>query len=141
MCAQTHRCAPEDLERERGAVLDEWRSTKDAQGRAATQYWELLLEGSKYSERLPIGLESVIRKVTPATIKEFYERWYTPDKMAVIVVGDFGDLQKSQVKALIEKSFEVPSDILKRTVTERPYFPVPDHSEAKVVAQVGSPSS
>lgn len=43
----------------------------------------------RYAERLPIGLESVIKGVPAATIKAFYDKWYTPDRMAVVVVGDF----------------------------------------------------
>ena len=41
---------------------------------------------------MPIGLESVIRNVPASTIKAFYDRFYTPDNMAVVVVGDLEDL-------------------------------------------------
>lgn len=46
----------------------------------------------QYAERLPIGLEGVIRNVPAATIKAFYDRFYMPDNMAVVVVGDLPDL-------------------------------------------------
>ena len=45
----------------------------------------------QYAERLPIGKESVIRNVPAATVKAFYRRWYRPEHMAVVVVGDFAD--------------------------------------------------
>lgn len=45
----------------------------------------------RYAERLPIGLQSVIKGVPAATIRTFYEKWYRPDRMAVIAVGDFED--------------------------------------------------
>ena len=43
----------------------------------------------QYAERLPIGKESVIRNVPASTVKAFYQRWYRPEHMAVVVVGDF----------------------------------------------------
>jgi len=43
----------------------------------------------QYAERLPIGKESVIRNVPAATVKAFYQRWYRPEHMAVVVTGDF----------------------------------------------------
>ena len=46
---------------------------------------------AQYADRLPIGLESVIRNVPAATVRGFYSRWYRPENMAVIVVGDIQD--------------------------------------------------
>ena len=42
-----------------------------------------------YAQRWPIGLLKVVRTVTPAVLQAFYKRWYRPDTMAVILVGDF----------------------------------------------------
>lgn len=47
----------------------------------------------QYAERLPIGLERVIRTVSPETVKNFYKKWYHLCNMAVIAVGDFPDAQ------------------------------------------------
>lgn len=47
----------------------------------------------QYAERLPIGLEKVIRSVSPETVKQFYRKWYNLSNMAVIAVGDFSDTQ------------------------------------------------
>lgn len=38
----------------------------------------------QYAERLPIGLESVIRGVPAETVKAFYDRWYRPENMALV---------------------------------------------------------
>lgn len=45
----------------------------------------------QYAERLPIGLEKVIRTVSSETVKRFYQKWYHLQNMAVIAVGDFHD--------------------------------------------------
>lgn len=47
----------------------------------------------QYAERLPIGLEKVIRTVSHETVKQFYRKWYHLSDMAVIAVGDFSDTQ------------------------------------------------
>mmetsp|Transcript_12208 Transcript_12208/g.26250 ORF Transcript_12208/g.26250 Transcript_12208/m.26250 type:complete len:1102 (+) Transcript_12208:74-3379(+) len=85
------RCAPGDISKERGAVLEEWRMSRDAAGRAQEAHWQLIMQGSRYADRLPIGKESVIRGVAPEVVRAFYERWYRPQHMAVVVVGDVAD--------------------------------------------------
>jgi predicted Zn-dependent peptidase len=47
----------------------------------------------QYAERSPIGLEKVIRTVSPETVRHFYKKWYHLCNMAVIAVGDFSDTQ------------------------------------------------
>ena len=43
----------------------------------------------QYADRDPIGLERVIKTVTAKRVQEFYHRWYAPQNMAVVAVGDF----------------------------------------------------
>lgn len=47
----------------------------------------------QYAERLPIGLEKVIRTVSPGTVKQFYRKWYHLKNMVVVAIGDFADTQ------------------------------------------------
>lgn len=49
------------------------------------------LKPSRYAERLPIGLKSVITGVSAGVVKAFHRRWYQPGNMALVVVGDFPD--------------------------------------------------
>ena len=72
------RISDADVNDERGAVLEEMRMGRDARGRASEAYWKLLMKDSLYAERLPIGLESVIKKGNPAVFRRFYEKWYRP---------------------------------------------------------------
>lgn len=51
----------------------------------------------RYAERLPIGLESIIKGVPASTVKGFYDKWYSPERMAVIAVGDFEDPGESPI--------------------------------------------
>lgn len=58
----------------------------------------------QYADRLAIGLESVIRNVPASTVKAFYDKWYRPENMAVIVVGDFKDC--GEIVDLVKEKLE-----------------------------------
>ncbi|MDY7027394.1 MAG: pitrilysin family protein, partial [Spirochaetota bacterium] len=79
---------PEEVDKERQVIIEEWRSGRSADSRLRDEYLPVLLRGSRYAERLPIGSMDVIRRTTAADLKEFYDSWYLPANMAVIVVGD-----------------------------------------------------
>ncbi|KAL8115623.1 hypothetical protein AgCh_022213 [Apium graveolens] len=51
------------------------------------QFWKSI----EYAKRLPIGLEKVIRTVSPGTVKQFYRKWYHLKNMVVVAIGDFAD--------------------------------------------------
>ncbi|KAM7509636.1 hypothetical protein LguiA_020089 [Lonicera macranthoides] len=121
------RVSLNDLEKERGAVMEEYRGNRNAHGRMQDAHWMLMMEGSKYAERLPIGLEKVIRTVSPEVVKQFYKKWYCLQNMAVIAVGDFSDTQS--VVELIKDHFgdkiSAPDPPL------IPNFPVPSHEDPR----------
>ncbi|OVA08489.1 Peptidase M16 [Macleaya cordata] len=122
------RVSADDLEKERGAVLEEYRGSRNANGRMQDAHWTLMMEGSRYAERLPIGLEKVIRTVSSDTVKQFYQKWYHLHNMAVVAVGDFSDTQS--VVNLIKMHFgskvspSSPPPLI-------PDFPVPSHDEPR----------
>jgi zinc protease len=94
---------PAEIDKERGVVLEEERLRgKNAQERLSLQTLPVLLNNSRYANRLPIGKEDVLKTFTAATIKSFYADWYRPDLQAVIAVGDF-DVKR--VEALIKANF------------------------------------
>ncbi|GIL48315.1 hypothetical protein Vafri_4598 [Volvox africanus] len=114
------RCAPTDLDKERGAVLEEWRMSRDAGGRLQEAHWKLIFQGSKYADRLPIGTEAVIRRGPANTVRSFYERWYRPENMALVAVGDFPDTEG--VVELIRKHMGSGAS---RSSSSSPATPVP----------------
>ncbi len=79
---------PKEIEKERGVVIEEWRGGLGASTRIRDQQIPILFYKSKYAERLPIGKPEVLKSFTPAQLRAFYTKWYRPDRMAVIVVGD-----------------------------------------------------
>jgi zinc protease len=94
---------PKEIDAERGVVLEEERLRgKNAQERLQHQVLPVLLNNSRYAERLPIGKEDILKTFKPETIKSFYHDWYRPDLQAVIAVGDF---DPKRVEELIRQNF------------------------------------
>lgn len=78
----------EDINSERGIILEESRLGKSADERMFKKVYPELFKGSKYASRLPIGIDSIIKNFPPDAIRRFYKDWYRPNLMAVVVVGD-----------------------------------------------------
>jgi zinc protease len=91
-----------DVVGERGVVLGEWRSGLSAGKRAQDKEFPLLLQGSRYAERLPIGDTAILARANPAPLRRFYRDWYRPDLMAVVAVGD---VPLERMEALIRDRF------------------------------------
>jgi zinc protease len=80
---------PAGVQRERQIVTEEWRQGLGASARLLASHEPILLQGSRYAERVPIGRMEVVQTATPDQLRAFYTAWYRPDLMSVIVVGDF----------------------------------------------------
>lgn len=113
----------DEIDKERGVVLEEWRLGQGAGQRMRDEYFPVLFKDSRYAERLPIGKKEILENFEYETLRSFYEDWYRPNLMAVIAVGDidpaemekeikarFGDLQnpkkakkKNYMKCLLMK--------------------------------------
>jgi len=90
---------PAEIDKERGVVLEEKRLGKGASERLRQVYWPVILNGSRYSQRMPIGLDTVLDHFRPETIRRFYHDWYRPDLQAVVIVGDINaDSMEREVK-------------------------------------------
>jgi zinc protease len=112
---------PEEIDKERGVILEEWRLGLGARERIQNAQFPLLFKGSRYADRLPIGNPDIIRTVSYARLRQFYTDWYRPDLMAIIVVGD---IDKPTVEAQIRSRFgSIPAPASPRP---RPSFTVPE---------------
>ncbi|MCM1067623.1 MAG: insulinase family protein [Muribaculaceae bacterium] len=100
-CALT--LADADIDAERGVIVNEWRQRNSASNRMLERAFPRLYGGSAYGNRLPIGLMSVVENFDPATLRDFYSKWYIPANQAVIVVGDIdADAVEKSIKRLFE---------------------------------------
>ena len=129
--------APEEVELERDVVLEEWRSGQGFNSRI----WEALVPAmfgsSRYTDRDPIGLTQVIETAPVQRLRDYYERWYRPNLMAVVAVGDFdAELIESKVRQHFAPPPEGEASQARAAVappTDRPRFDIPDHDAPRVV--------
>ena len=100
--AQAVSFDPQEIEKERGVILEEWRVGLGPGARMLDAQLPVLLKDSRYADRLPIGKPEIIRTFPHDRLKKFYTDWYRPDLMAVIAVGDF---EPAAIEALIRSHF------------------------------------
>ena len=93
---------PQEIESEKKVVIEEWRLRQGLTQRLGDVQKKALFEGSRYYDRFPIGLPETINGATQEIVREFYEKWYQPENISVIAVGDF---DTNQVESYIHKYF------------------------------------
>ena len=122
--AQNVSFDPAEIEKERGVVLEEWRSSRGAGMRNTEKIFPVVFKGSRYANRLPIGKPEIIQTGKAERITQYYKDWYRPDLMAVIAVGDFD-------KAAIEKLVTTHFGSMPEAASPRPRqtFDLPDRTD------------
>jgi zinc protease len=117
--AQEATLDPEEINKERGVIIEEGRLAKGARERMSKKYLPMMLNYSIYASRMPIGKDSVLLNFQKPVIKRFFDDWYRPDLQALVVVGD---IDVDQVEKLILAKF---SDLkMPEIPRERKKFPI-----------------
>lgn len=118
-----------DVVEERGVVLDEWRlRAQGYSGRVSEAFQELVLPGTIYEGRIPIGDDESIQTTTPKELQRFYEDWYRPDRMAVVAVGQF-DID--QMESAISEAFGDLPEGAEPPPWEPPAYEPPEAARAR----------
>ncbi|MEZ5243592.1 MAG: insulinase family protein [Acidimicrobiales bacterium] len=80
---------PDQVAAEVGVVRDELRQGRETvDGFVVTRFEEIYTEGTPYENHIVIGDAELVEATTAETLRNYYETWYRPDNMAVVVVGD-----------------------------------------------------
>lgn len=112
------------IDDERGVIIEEWRGGRGADDRMRQKTWPIILKGSRYADRLPIGTLDNLQNFKYSSIRNFYSKWYRPDNEAIIVVGDFdADEMVQKIKDYFTMNAK-PS-----TPLDRPEYSIPDNKE------------
>ena len=121
---------PEEIDKERGVVLEEYRLGLGAGKRMLGRYISKMMHESHYAERLPIGQKEILEKFKHQSLISFYKDWYRPNLMSVIVVGDI------DVAAMEQKIISHFSGY-KNPANEKPrkFYDVPNHKETFVAVE------
>jgi zinc protease len=81
----------EEISRERGVILSEMRARDSVGHRTFVARTQAILGATLFPRRLPEGLTEVITKAKRDRFTDFWNTWYRPEQMVVIVAGDFSD--------------------------------------------------
>jgi zinc protease len=117
---------PAEMERERGVVIEEWRSRRGAEARMRDLQLPIILAGSRYADRLPIGTLPSLQQAKREALMRFYHDWYRPDLMAVVAVGDFSAIGRERVEMQVRQGFAGLANPAPER--RRESFAVPDHA-------------
>ncbi len=79
---------PEEVVREKKVVLAEMCSRDSARFRTFKATLQFELPGLLIGQRFPIGEAEIIEKMDHQMLRNFYQAWYRPERMIIVVVGD-----------------------------------------------------
>lgn len=87
------------IDKERGVILAEKRARDSAAYRIQVASMEFAFRGTRLAERMVIGEEKTLKSADRNLLKSFYDAWYRPDNMVLVVVGDMDpDLAEKVVR-------------------------------------------
>lgn len=118
-----------DAAEERGVVLSERRTRRDAEARLDSARNALFLAGSPYVDRQTIGTLPTLERFDPGAMRRYYQAWYRPELMAVVAVGSASE---DSLRRLVERHF---GGIARRAgpTRTRPTIAIPDTARAIVL--------
>lgn len=123
--------APEEIDKERGVIHEEWRRRMVGQMRILENILPTIYDGDKYGYRLPIGTMEVVDNFPHQVLVDYYKTWYRPDQQGIVVVGDIDvDYIEGKIKEMFGP-IQMPAN-----AKERVYAPV--HDTKGTIYAIGS---
>lgn len=115
----------DEIESERGVILEEMRQGLDAQSRIYDKILPEIYPNSPYGVPMPIiGTEEVVAHFDHQFLRDYYHKWYRPDLQGIIIIGD---IDVNQIESRLKEMFaDIPAPV---DPAERVYFPVADNKE------------
>lgn len=92
----------DEIDRERGIIMSEKRARDNVGFRTAVAQFEFMLGDTLLPRRMPIGVAEVIQGAPRERFVEFWDRWYRPERMAAVIVGD---VEPELAERLIRETF------------------------------------
>ncbi|MEG2340235.1 MAG: insulinase family protein [Odoribacter sp.] len=118
----------EEIDAERGVILEEARQGRNADFRLRQKTMAVLAQGSQYAKRNIIGSEEVVKNCAYERIRSLYRDWYRTDLQAVVIVGDVDvDWMEKQVKEVMGS---IPAIL---NPSPRLFYEIPEHTDVRYV--------
>ncbi len=125
----------EEIDNERGVIIEERRTRRNASWRMYEQNKQYMYKGSKFADCSLIGSQENLETFKRESLVNFYETWYRPDNQALIVVGD---IDPDQILTKIQKLFaDIPAPVNPKA---KDVIKIPDNTEP-IVGVVTDPES
>ena len=113
-----------EIDDERGVIIEERRTRRNASWRMYERAKEYMYKGSKYADCTIIGSQENLETFKRESLVNFYETWYRPDNQAIIVVGDIDpDVILAKIKTLFA---DIPAPVNPKA---KDVIKVPDNAE------------
>ncbi len=127
---------PEEIQSERGVIIAEKRSRDSVEYRTFVSQWQYLFPQSRLPDRFPIGELEVIENATREDFVDYYETWYSPERMVLVAVGDF---EPRLIRQYVENFFADMRPTQRNTnltlgIVDQPSFGVHFHPEPEASA-------
>jgi len=84
--------AEAEIDKEKGVVDSEERERDSPGYRLFVRQLQTLLGETRLDERIPIGVQATRARFTSESVRAFYRRWYRPENLTLVLVGDLGEL-------------------------------------------------
>ena len=133
---------PEEIDSERGVIMEELRTRDGASLRAQNDMIKNLFKGSLYEHRNLIGYLDGLKSFDQQALVNFYKKWYRPELQALVIVGDIDvDQVESKIKTLMADIPASPADAAQKVMhvvpaTEEPIVSVfsdPEMTQSSVM--------
>ena len=124
----------DEIDSERGVILNEMRTRNTADWRIHEQTGPYLYGDSRYATRNVIGHEEGLKTFPHDALRSFYHRWYRTDMQAILIVGDF-DVDEMEQK-VIKLMSTIPAVENPEPKAE---IEVPVHNEEPIVGVLTDP--
>jgi len=109
---------PEELEKEREVILEEIRMGEDDPSRRIfRQTMAALFENHPYRRPI-IGFDKTIKLITREQMISFFKKWYVPNRMVFIAVGDFNIKEMEKKIRETFKEFRSSSFVVSKRLSE-----------------------
>ena len=127
--------SPEEIDKERGVIIEERRQRRNAQWRLHEQSLPYYYGDSKYGSCTLIGSQENLETFKPESLVNFYQTWYHPDMQALVVVGDIDpDAVEQKIKRIFSDIPKAenpkPKDVIKIPENAEPIVGVLTDPEA-----------
>ncbi|MBO7299930.1 MAG: insulinase family protein [Tidjanibacter sp.] len=117
----------EEIDNERGVIIEELRTRNDASWRIREKNAPYLYGDTRYAKRNIIGTEERLKSFTYDELRDFYHRWYNTANQCIVVVGDF-DVDEMEQKVIATMS-SIPAVENPEAI---PYMPIPANEKPAI---------